>query len=115
MNGRIKGSIKNLTIAVPRFRHTTKEKEKQEWETVTDDETIYALLLGKNVQQLLRSSQCPFATGPLNDACGVDGDSKFAAQILEGTLNDTKICQIANKYEDVSEEPQCFQLCNDKA
>jgi hypothetical protein len=51
MNGRIKGSIKNLTIAVPRFRHTTKEKEKQEWETVADNETIYALLLHKNVQQ----------------------------------------------------------------
>jgi hypothetical protein len=108
MKDSTKGSIKNLTIAVPRYGSTTIEKQKQEWETVTDDETVYALLLQKNAQQLLRSSQCPFATGPLNDACRVDGNSTFAEKILEGTLNNETISKMATKYEDVAQELNTF-------
>jgi hypothetical protein len=108
MKGGTKGSIKNLTIAVPRFGDTLQQKSDREWETVNDDKTVFALLLRKNAQQLLRSSKCLFATGPLNAACGVDSDTKLAEQILEGTLNDMGIMNLANNYDDVSQELNVF-------
>jgi hypothetical protein len=103
-----KGSIRNVSIAVPRFGDSIKDKETNEWETITDDETIYALLLHKNVQNLLRSANCPFATGPINDACGIDGDTSFAEQVLEGTLSDGTIQSLSRKYTDVAEELEVF-------
>jgi hypothetical protein len=108
MKGTTKGSIKNLTIAVPKYGYTKKDKEEQEWSTVTDDETMYALLLRCNAQQLLRSSQCPFATGLINDACRIDGNTSFAEEILEGTINHGLIKQMAGKYADVSQELSIF-------
>jgi hypothetical protein len=53
MKGCTKGSIKHLTIPVPRYGDTLQKKSDREWETVQDDETVFALLLKKNAQQLL--------------------------------------------------------------
>jgi hypothetical protein len=53
MKGCTKGSIKHLTIPVPRYGDTLQQTSNREWESVQDDETVFALLLKKNAQQLL--------------------------------------------------------------
>jgi uncharacterized protein YifE (UPF0438 family) len=103
-----KGSIRNSAIAVPRYGDTNEDKEKNEWETITDDETIYVLLLRKNVQQLLRTANCPFSTGPINDAYVIDCDTTFAEQVLEGTLTDETVNRLSSQYNDVSQEEKDF-------
>ncbi len=45
MKSDIKGSIKNLTVPVPKYGKTESETKQKEWETIQDEETVYALLL----------------------------------------------------------------------
>jgi hypothetical protein len=85
MKGGTKGSINDLVVAVPRYDTTTAGTEKAGWTKITDEETIFALLLRRNTQQYMRSADCPFAHGKLVETCGIDGDGKMLVEkILMG-------------------------------
>jgi hypothetical protein len=86
MKGGTKGSINELVVAAPRYAESVAGTEKAGWCNITDEETIFALLLRRNTQQFMRSSNCPFAHGNIVDACGIDCDK------LSTTLQKMRMC-----------------------
>jgi hypothetical protein len=102
------GSIENLTIPIPKYADTEKETEKAGWATIDDEETVFALLLRKNAQQLMRSSTSPFAAGSIVDACGIDGNKHFTQKLLDGTISDYEINRLTKDSEGSKEELNAF-------
>lgn len=102
------GSIKNLTIPVPRYSTKAADNEESGWETIDDEETVFSLLLRKNAQQLMRSSQCPFSAGNIVDECGIDGNNKIMYDILNGTLTDYEVKRFSTHATTPTEELECF-------
>jgi hypothetical protein len=108
MKGEIKGSINNLVVAIPKYASTVKDTEKAEWSTITDEETIFALLLRRNTQQFMRSAGCPFAHGKIAEKCGIDGDGTMVNEILAGTLNDCNKFNLIKDYDDPTDVLKLF-------
>jgi hypothetical protein len=103
-----KGSIENLTIPVPRYALTELESNKVGWETIDDEEMVFSLLLQKNAQQLMQSSESPFSHGPLVEDCGIDGNGKLVRRLLEGTLSDYDVRRYSASSSDSVEELHAF-------
>jgi hypothetical protein len=108
MKGGTKGSISDLVVAVPKYDTTSAKSEKSGWSKITDEETIFALLLRRNMQQFMRSSSCPFAHGNIVDSCGIDGDGSMVEKILMGTLKDCEQMDLINGYSDLNDILKIF-------
>jgi hypothetical protein len=108
MKGGEKGSIKSLMVPVPEYRSTPAETKEVEWMEIEDEQTIYRFLLKKNAQQLMRSSESPFASGKIVDGCGFDGDGPLAAKILDNALSNQEKHEILEGHSEVKDELDKF-------
>ena len=58
-----------------------------QWNIITEPNTLYRHILQRNQAQLLKSIHYVFAEGPLSTAVGRDGDGPIVEDILEDTVD----------------------------
>jgi hypothetical protein len=108
MKGGEKGSIKTLMVPVPEYRSTVADTKDVEWMEIDDEDTVYSLLLKKNAQQLMRSSDSPFAHGKLVEGCGYEGDGPLTSKILNDLLTNHEKYELTQDHTDVKDELETF-------
>lgn len=61
------------------------------WETISDTDEIYKILVECNMNKLSMSNTSPFTTGPLVDAICQYGHNDVVDHILDGTITHTTL------------------------
>ena len=97
------------TLLVPH----TNEDGTTTWETVTDTDDIYRLLIKWNTHKLNMSNKSPFATGPIADDIGPYGDNDIVDHILDATITfDSLGLRPKNVDKELTTLLKCFQRAN---
>ena len=78
------------------------------WKRVQEPRDIFKHILERNKHQLLKSTETPFASGPLSKKIGRDGGGDFTEDILNGTV-DTSFIQDIDPSEEMSHFIQALQ------
>jgi hypothetical protein len=104
MKNEEKGSIQSLMVPVPQYRSDIKATEEVGWTEIEDDSIIHSLLLRKNAQQLMRSATSPFATGPITDECGFDGEGPLTSKLIESLLTHKEKERLLDGHTNVKTE-----------